>query len=262
MLGALMRPIFYGEVKTMWDGKMKAVTFSYDDGVWQDRRLVELFDKYGLKATFNLNSGRLGRAEDYATYFGRTICVDTVRADEIKTLYAGHEVAAHTLTHPNLTRCPDEEIVRQVEQDRLALSELVGYEVVGMAYPCGGENNNDHVARIIREDTGIRYARTITSTGSFERPQNYFRLDPTCYHLADSTSPYGMSAKMDGLMERAEAFLRADSGLFYIWGHSYEFDLFDGAWERFEAFCAAISGKSDVFYGTNRDILLNSDCNF
>jgi len=233
----------------------KFVTFSYDDGVWQDRKLVDIFNRYGLKATFNLNSGLLGREEDYATYFGKTIRVDTIKPEEVKSLYQGHEVAAHTLTHPNLTLCSDEEIIHQVEQDRLKLSELAGCEVIGMAYPCGGENNNDHVAKVIREHTGITYARTITSSGNFDFPQNLFRLNPTIYHLEDSTSPDGMSGKMDDLMAKAEAFLRADSGLFYIWGHSYEFDLFDGAWERFEEFCAFISGKEDIFYGTNREIL-------
>ena len=33
----------------MFGGKMKAVTFSYDDGVLQDKRLIEILDKYGLK---------------------------------------------------------------------------------------------------------------------------------------------------------------------------------------------------------------------
>ena len=233
----------------------KFVTFSYDDGVWQDRKLVDIFNRYGLKATFNLNSGLLGREDDYATYFGKTIRVDTIKAEEVRELYQGHEVAAHTLTHPNLTLCSDEEIVRQVEQDRLNLSELAGYEVIGMAYPCGGENNNDHVAKVICENTGIKYARTITSTGSFDFPQNLYRLNPTVYHLADSTSPDGMSARMDELMAKAEEFLRADSGLFYIWGHSYEFDLFDGAWERFEEFCAMISGHQDICYCTNKEIM-------
>lgn len=41
----------------MWNGKKKAVTFSFDDGVTQDIRLIEIFNKYGLKGTFNLNSG-------------------------------------------------------------------------------------------------------------------------------------------------------------------------------------------------------------
>ncbi len=49
----------------MWDGKKKAVTFSYDDGVVYDRRLVGIFNKYGLKCTFNLNSGIMTGALRY-----------------------------------------------------------------------------------------------------------------------------------------------------------------------------------------------------
>ena len=37
----------------MWNGKKKAVTFSYDDGVTQDCRLVEMMNTYGVKGTFN-----------------------------------------------------------------------------------------------------------------------------------------------------------------------------------------------------------------
>ena len=46
----------------MYHGKRKAITFSYDDGVTQDRRLIEIFNRYGLRATFNLNSELLGRS--------------------------------------------------------------------------------------------------------------------------------------------------------------------------------------------------------
>ena len=56
---------------------------------------------------------------------------------KLKYIYEGHEVAAHTLTHPNLIKCDEHEVIRQVEHDRLKLSELAGYEVAGMAYPCG-----------------------------------------------------------------------------------------------------------------------------
>ena len=41
------------------DGKRYALTFSYDDGCAQDRRLVELFNKYEMKATFNFNSRQI-----------------------------------------------------------------------------------------------------------------------------------------------------------------------------------------------------------
>ena len=38
-------------------GKHKVLTMSYDDGKIQDRRLVGIFNKYGIKGTFNVNSG-------------------------------------------------------------------------------------------------------------------------------------------------------------------------------------------------------------
>ena len=40
---------------------LKRLTFSYDDGVTQDRRLVPLLNRYGMKATFNINSELLNR---------------------------------------------------------------------------------------------------------------------------------------------------------------------------------------------------------
>ena len=39
------------------DGKQKVLTLSYDDGIVQDIRLIEIMNKYGLKGTFNINTG-------------------------------------------------------------------------------------------------------------------------------------------------------------------------------------------------------------
>ncbi len=228
----------------MFNGKMKAITFSYDDGVTQDRRLVEMMNRYGVKGTFNLNSEMLDtKGELWAGDI--RINRDTVTHDEVKTLYAGHEVACHTLTHPNLTELSDEEVIRQVETDRQNLSRLAGYEVVGMAYPCGGENNNDHVAALIREHTGVRYCRTIAWNYSYAPQTNLYRFNPTVYHQ-----------EMDKMWELAEDFLKMEATtpqLLYIWGHSYEFDP-SGNWGWFEEFLQFISGREDVFYGTNREV--------
>ena len=60
------------------------------------------------------------------------------------------------------------------------------------------------------------------------------------------------------LFSLAEEFLAAHptrDQIFYIWGHSYELDAADG-WETLERFCKLISGKEDIFYGTNREVLL------
>ena len=39
------------------EGRDRALTLSYDDGVEQDARLMDILDENGIKATFNLNSG-------------------------------------------------------------------------------------------------------------------------------------------------------------------------------------------------------------
>ena len=226
--------------------KKKAITFSYDDGVTQDVRLIEIFNKYGLKATFNLNSELLGGTNSLVRN-ERTVTHNKNKARDVKFIYDGHEVAAHTLTHPFLPAITDDEkIVRQVEEDRINLSEMVGYEVVGLAYPCSGENNDERTARIIRERTGIKYARGIDTTLDFAKQSDLYRFKGTIYH----------HEQWDKLFETAERFLSADEGIFYIWGHSYEFDIFPERWELFEEFCKIISGKSDIFYGTNKDVLL------
>jgi len=155
----------------MLNGKMKAVTFSYDDGVTQDIRLIDMFNKYGLKATFNINSEFLG-LESTLDREGKIVNHTKNKKSEIKEIYRGHEVAVHTLTHPNLTQLDESEIIRQVENDRKNLESLVGYDVVGMAYPCGGVNNNDYVAEVIKNNTPIKYSRTITSTHNFDLQDN------------------------------------------------------------------------------------------
>lgn len=228
--------------------KMKAVTFSYDDGVTQDIRLIELLNQYGLKCTFNLNSERLGK-KGTMTRVGKRICSYTIHPEDVKYIYDGHEVAVHTLTHPNLTKLDDAEVIRQVEQDRLNLSELAGYEVIGMAYPCGGVNNDDRVADIIRKNTGVSYCRTITNTDSFERQKNLFRFNPNVCHIME----------YDRLMELGQRFLETKAHtpqIFYIWGHSYEMDYRPDSWILMEEFCKLISNQDDIFYGTNKEVLL------
>ena len=227
--------------------KKKAITFSYDDGVTQDIRFVELLNKYGLKCTFNLNSELLSH-KGMLIRNGQRISHYKIHKEDVKDLYDGHEVAVHTLTHPNLTRCDDAEVIRQVETDRLNLSEMVGYEVVGMAYPCGGVNNDDRVADIIKKNTGVKYSRTITTTGSFDLQENLYRFNPTAYHL-----------DFEDMMRLGEKFMELTPEtpkIFYIWGHSYEMDFGADYWVKLEEFFKLISNKDDIFYGTNKEVLL------
>lgn len=232
----------------MFNGKNKAITFSYDDGVEQDKRLIEIFNKYNLKATFNLNSEFLGKSWTHNMYGLIPLNHNKNNPEDIKYIYEGHEVAAHTLTHPNLTKIDDDnEIIRQVEEDRQKLSELVGYEITGMAYPSGGVNCNKRVADIIKNNTHIKYARTVGVTYSFEPFPDLYQYKGTLYHHKD----------WDKLFEMGKKFLKLKTDspkVFYIWGHSYEFDAYPHRWKMFEELCEMISGQDDIFYGTNAEV--------
>ncbi|MBR4727865.1 MAG: polysaccharide deacetylase family protein [Clostridia bacterium] len=231
----------------MFHGKMKAVTFSYDDGVTQDQRLIAILNKYGLKATFNLNSGLLGTANALVRD-GVTVAHCKPQPGEIRKIYEGHEIASHTLTHPMLPELDDREVIRQVEGDRLRLSELAGYEVVGFAYPGGGVNYDHRVADVIRRSTGVRYCRTTVSSHDFAPQTDLYEFRPTVFHLMEGD-------RMRALGERFVALETDTPALFYIWGHAYEFDVGD-RWQEFEDFCRFISGRDDIFYGTNKEVLL------
>ncbi len=227
-----------------FNGKNKAVTFSFDDGVTQDRRLVTLFNRYGLKGTFNLNSGMFGKS-GAVSVGGTVVAHDKIPPEEVAELYRGHEVAAHGLTHPDLTKLPDEEVVRQAEQDRLALERLSGQRVVGFAYPFGALD--ERVVGLLARHTGVRYARTVRSTGQFELPAEPLRLDPTVYAVEGE--------RLDALTEAFIALEADRPRLFCIWGHSYEFDAGDG-WNRFERVCERIAGREDIAYLTNAEAIL------
>jgi hypothetical protein len=44
--------------------------------------------------------------------------------------------------------------------------------------------------------------------------------------------------------------------IYYIWGHSYEMDYRPDYWIKLEEFFKLISGREDIFYGTNAEVLL------
>lgn len=220
----------------------KAVTFSYDDGVTQDRRLVDLFNTYGMKATFNLNTG-IQSEESCFEIDGVPICRMN-QADDLVELYRGHEIAVHGLTHASPTEMDRQELEQEFLTDAENIERIYGKYPAGMAYAYG--NYNDGVISYLQE-IGIRYGRTVECSHGFAMPEDRMRLKATCHHNDVR------------LFELAEKFLEAEPAedaplLFYIWGHSYEFEVHHN-WGRMEKLCRMLSGHQDIFYGTNAECL-------
>ncbi len=214
------------------EGRRKALTFSYDDGQKFDGRMVELFDSYGMKGTFHINSGRLGlkRGKD-----------DYVEPERLAEVYAGHEVACHGVEHRNLTTIARLQALLEILEDRRKLEQLTGRIVQGLSYAYG--NYNEEIKTVV-ESLGIKYARTIKETGMFHPPADFLEWHPTCHHA-------------NGLLELGDQFLDVpgfyELPLMYVWGHSFEFGWPDD-WSLIETFVEKMAGKPDIWYATNMQI--------
>lgn len=222
------------------DNKLKVLTMSYDDGVVQDIRLIEIMNKYGLKGTFNLNSGLYPpEDEKRETVFGRLKLSEAVKVYKD----SGHEVAIHSRTHPFLERLDTSEMIYEITEDRKALENQFGTVVRGMAYPYG--TYSETLVDVLRK-CHIAYARTVNETYRFSFPENWLMLHPTCHHSYEN---------LDQLIKRfVETPSRSEyAEMFYLWGHSYEFDT-DGNWDVIERFAKYAGGHDHIWYATNIEI--------
>ncbi len=226
-------------------GKLKAFTLSYDDGVVQDRRLAELFRSYGAKATFNLNSGLLGRQEPGGFPDKPDLDISKLSADELDTVYRGHEIGGHGLYHVDLAAVGGAMAGWEILEDRRRLEALTGQPLRMFAYPFGTFTQD--VKEALRL-AGYQGARTVRSTHAFDLPEDPLAWDPTCHH----NDPR--------LMELADEFIRSAPRfprpmLFYVWGHGYEFDDL-GNWDRMEKLLETLSAHADsIWFATNGEIL-------
>ena len=220
------------------------ITMSYDDGNLADVRLAQIFRDNGIAGTFHLNSGKLDQP-------GR------VAAADIPQIYAGHEVSCHMVTHPFPTELPDAGVLAEIAEDRRVLERAAGTIVRGMSYPFG--NYDDRVIRLGRA-AGMEYARTTVATHRFTLPQDFMQWHPTCHHKGD-------------ILDKLDAFYAPDKystmRLFYIWGHSFEFNN-DSNWDRIEEFSKKAAHRPDTWYATNiqvvdyvqamRSLRVDADC--
>lgn len=206
-------------------GKRKAVTFSYDDGQIYDKRLADIFNKYGVKCTFNLNSGTIGQR-------------GYVEASFVRELSNNHEIACHTVTHPHLENIPTARIISEVYDDKRALENIIGKPVCGMAYPFG--TFNEDIKKVLRT-AGILYSRITGAKDKFTFPCDFLEWQPNCHHRAAT--------------EKAKQFveIEGDMSLLYIWGHSFEFDR-ENNWNVIEEIMHIVAGRNDIWYATNMQL--------
>ncbi len=242
------------------------ITTSWDDGSIHDRKLVSLLKKYSIKGTFYIS-----KEFDYAPKGDEK--VEKVSDDEMKTLYQGFEVGAHSITHTYFNDLSDEQIKEEVLDSKKYLEELLGHDMKVFCYP-GGRYNNTAIDAV--KNYGFLGART-TELFRFDVKDNF--LMPTtinCYPF-----PFGVgSAKVKAsrflknirLAYRLNFPIRAffgwknlakflfdktekEGGVFHLWGQSWEIEK-NGMWEDLEEVLKYIANKGNAEYMTNAEVLI------
>ncbi|MCE9643653.1 polysaccharide deacetylase family protein [Candidatus Parcubacteria bacterium] len=243
---------------------MLTVTTSWDDGHKLDLRTAALLERYGVRGTFYIS-------EKYAE--------PRLTEEEIRSLLLFHEVGAHTVTHPDLTKLSEAEALREMVEGKAWLEAVLGQEVPLFCYPSG--RYSARVVELVKE-AGFQGART-TASGVTEPPQDPFligttvqvypfpfrKLDRKNYYWGKLFQPlserYGsfrslgvpLSAMTSWRSAALAAFdhALAGGGVFHLWGHSWELERY-GLWDDLEWLLARMSErKGEVRFVGNGELL-------
>jgi peptidoglycan/xylan/chitin deacetylase (PgdA/CDA1 family) len=207
-------------------------TSSWDDGHPLDMRLAEMLALHGFNATIYVPlSNREG--------------LPVMTGAQLRELQAGGlEIGSHTLDHCYLTTVDDATAKLQIIQGKTELENALGQAVPGFCYP-GGKYHKRHVKMV--DEAGFRYARHIVNLHADvapnpfampvsiqlypHRPDVYLRNFVLHGSWRQRTRMLAAALSQPDLLSRLKSVLDVacmQNGVFHLWGHSWELDLFDG----------------------------------
>jgi len=151
------------------------ILLSFDDGYqsWIDTCLPVL-ERYDCKGLFFINSGLLdsvGDLEQVDAYMQNRLRISsksplTWQGAEA-LLVSGHSIGGHTITHPDLTSLPEEEVCTEVQDDKRRAESMLAVELKDFAYPFGTQlHYNDSIAKTATV-AGYQYIYT-AETGFYD----------------------------------------------------------------------------------------------
>lgn len=205
---------------------------SFDDGCRLDMRVADLLDKYGIEdAIFYIPSKwklvNQEHGDEPLAYY------------EFAALAKRFKIGSHTMTHPMLTRIPDDQIYDEVVQSKKDMEYMLKADVEDFCYPRGYAN--DEIRDLVRKH--YKRARN-TLVGNLDPPEDPVWETPTVHVAGVRRREYEGSAWWNVanryLNIARKRSLQGDDVIYHLWGHSWEIDRYDH-WTEFENLLQKIS---------------------
>ena len=217
----------------------KIVVLTFDDGTVYDKGFVEMLNRLGIPATFNLNSG----LEDFVWHYEDRHPIHRLKLWENRDLYTGHEVASHTLTHPYLTGLSENQLLHEVGEDCWNLSRIFNIEgLLGFGVPF--DQCTEREIGILRESGLVRYIRLSEFREDFSLPEDPFHIRINAlYNDPD------VWAKLKAFRDSKE-----EVAVFVLCGHSYEFEVCE-QWGMMEDLLETLRNIPGVEFMTTMDLV-------
>ena len=143
---------------------MFCVALTFDDGYMEQFRYAQILHRADIPGTYYLITG-------LRDYKGRKLMIND--KELVKELIdMGHEVGSHTHTHSDLTRISINEVEEEFRLSKEIISELIGDDDIGIAYPYG--LFNEEVIRAASKY--FIYGRTMGNLNRWNEVANRYAL--------------------------------------------------------------------------------------
>ncbi len=137
------------------------VVLTFDDGFTSVLQYgLEPLARCKFRAIQFLVADRLGKVNDWDAPKGEVMSPLMDAAQVREWLAAGHEIGAHTLTHPRLAQIPPAAAREEVFSSKKKLEDLFGVPITHFCFPYGDCNE---VVRDLVAEAGYRTACTTVS---------------------------------------------------------------------------------------------------
>lgn len=230
------------------------ITTSWDDGHPLDFKIAELLDKFGINGTFYVPCKN-----------SENIVMDD---SQLRNLAGKFEIGGHTVNHLYLNTLNRSEAKYEIYGCKTILQEKLGKEISAFCFPGGKYSKRDinlvksaeflfaRTANLLHSSIDINQSLIKTSTQAYNH--NYSTLIKHCAKsfLFSPIIKYNFFTQYDRnfrkLSEAVLADSRNGSGVYHLWGHSWEIEKF-GLWNELTETFRMLANENDALFLSNTE---------